>query len=245
MWCWSPPWLDYLVTFILDCWVLGESSVFVGDKDLKHLAACLVYRLRRWSRCTWLGVWRCEVARLPTTITICFRNGGFRLHKVSIQTIPNLLSFVLGVTSLFALDCWDVVLLKEISGHPEVGVWSSYAFYAMIPLYTFLFNCNNAVESKMVGVLRPPFALELELRCYDSHGFDNCFWASFHPKPNVLRAWPNLELSMVRASVKWPWLKWDMKARKVLIQLRQIQLTSRWVNLHKRFIRGYNGFSMK
>jgi len=63
----------------------------------------------------------CKAAGLPTTITICFRNGGFHLHKVSIQTIPSAMFFVSGVTSMFAVKCLDVVLCSAIGGHRQVG----------------------------------------------------------------------------------------------------------------------------
>ena len=67
------------------------------------------------------GGWRGEAAGLPTTITICCRNGGFHLHKVSFQAISSLWFFVLGATSVFAVNCSDVVLFSAISGHPQVG----------------------------------------------------------------------------------------------------------------------------
>ena len=66
------------------------------------------------------------MAGLLATITICFRNGGFHLHKVSIQTIPNLWSFVLGATFVFAVNCSNVVLVRAISGHPQVGVLRNF-----------------------------------------------------------------------------------------------------------------------
>ena len=70
-------------------------------------------------------------------------------------------------------------------------------------------------------------------------------FGSFHPKLKGMRAWRNLEVSMVWASVKWPWLKWDMKTGMVLIQLGQIQLTSQWINLHETVAYQWNKIVVK
>ena len=77
--------------------------------------------LARLSDCGGFGGWRREAAGQPTTITICFRNGGFHPHKVSVQTIPSLWSFVSGATSMLVVDFSNVVMFSAISGHPQVG----------------------------------------------------------------------------------------------------------------------------
>ena len=68
--------------FVVECW--GNPQYFVGDEDLTRLAAGLRYR--RYLAGTFEWLWRCEAAGLSATITICLKNGGFLLHKVSIQT---------------------------------------------------------------------------------------------------------------------------------------------------------------
>jgi len=73
--------------------------------------------------------------------------------------IPRLWFFVPGVTSMFAVNCSDVVLFTATNGHPQIGALrnlSSYKLHIMIPWYTFLFNYVNGIESEVVGVLRPP-----------------------------------------------------------------------------------------
>jgi hypothetical protein len=129
MWCWAASLLDYLVTLIIHCWVLGKPSVFCGWWRLEALGSWFaLQKLSGWD--VWVAVedlvgGGCKAAGLPTTITICLRNGGFLLHKVSFQTTPSLGFFVSGANSVFAVNCSDIMLCSAIGGHPQVGALRS------------------------------------------------------------------------------------------------------------------------
>ena len=83
---------------------------------------------------------------------------------------------------MFAVNCSDVMLLRAINGHPQVGALRN------------LEKCRAPRNDSMVHVIQlqqwnrirsgqcsyTPFALKMEFRCYDFRGFDSCFRASFH-----------------------------------------------------------------
>lgn len=75
----------------------------------------------------------------------------------------------------------------------------------MITWYTLLFNCNSIIESEVVSVLRPPFALELELRSYDFCGYllfgklpSQAQSNESLTKPDALHGLSNCKVAMVK-----------------------------------------------
>ena len=127
MWCWTASLLDNLVTLNTTLLGVAGPQYFVGDEDLRRLAAGLRYRSYLAGTFEWLwSIWWLEVwsGRATYHNYHLLQNGGFLLHKVSIQTIPSLWFFVSGATSVFAVNCSDV-LCSAIGGHPQVGALRS------------------------------------------------------------------------------------------------------------------------